>query len=149
MWIKLRTSIKGLFFPKEILPVGAVISIGGPHGKRLVSEAKAIEVACPGDSDPDDIDALSEKFRRVNGPLWDEGKRSVALPLEPQTVTAIHKASAANLSAPIARLLGSRSSSAWRERQRKNGRTSSRKEVLKLRVDPRAKAQNAMRAVMG
>jgi hypothetical protein len=138
MCIQLRTPVTGLFFPSETLPVGSVHSVGGPDGKKLVSQGKAIEVTCPASNDPDDVAALRRKYRKENGPLWDEQKRPVQPPLEPQAVTTIRK---------IAAVLGNRAASAVRERQ--NERTSRRREVSKLRVDPRGKAQNALRAVMG
>lgn len=66
MWIELREPITGLFFPSETLPAGAVISIGGPRGKKLVSQGKAIQVAFPGSGDPDDLTRLRKQYREAN-----------------------------------------------------------------------------------
>ena len=75
MWIKLKQAI-ALFYPSEVLPVGAVASIGDPKGRKLVQAGKAVKVAFPPSADPDDVNSLRDKYRESNGPLWDEKPRS-------------------------------------------------------------------------
>jgi hypothetical protein len=114
MWIKLLRP-HALFYRVE--PAGSVHSFGTPLAKQLVVEGKAIEVVCPGSGDPDDIAGLRERFRKANGPLWDECERSGAQPtFSPQAAKTIRKDAAAKLKEHIDRLLGPRSAKATRER---------------------------------
>jgi hypothetical protein len=132
MWIELRETITGLFFPSETLPAGAAFSIGGPRGRKLISQGKAIEVACPS-GDPDDLDRLRRQYKEANNqqPLWDEQQRPSGLKQTTLvTASALRERPefAQTLVSSIERKLGPRAARNWRERAA--GRESRRGESV-------------------
>jgi len=110
MWIKLLQPL-AVFFPEETLPAGTVTSIGGPKGRKLIGQVKAIRHAFPA-GDPDDVEGLRDKYRQANGgPLWDDEPRR-SPPSGSQAAFA-----ALNLDALVQRQLGTRSAKYQRRRQ--------------------------------
>jgi hypothetical protein len=111
MWIKLLQPL-AVFFPGETLRAGTVVSIGGPKGRKLVGQGKAIQHVFPA-GDPDDVEGMRNRCRKANGPLWDDDRRPVAPATSPEA-TVRHDA-AFNLSARVQQLLGPRSAKHHRE----------------------------------
>jgi hypothetical protein len=118
MWIKLLQPVTGLFFPSETLRAGTVVSIGDPKGRKLIGQGKAVRHAFPA-SDPDDVEALRDKYRQVNGPLWDDEPRRSPPSGSPSGSQAAF--AALNLDARVQRMLGPRSAKYQRRRQAEAG----------------------------